>query len=82
MSDELNESLIQQPKPGDPDRAEDVLDEIQAVMQKRNCAIVVQKGGAYLCVATDGQLRAIAQFKLITPQGMEWRPYIWKPKPT
>ena len=70
--------LILQPKPDDPHRAEDILNDIQAVVTKHRCALVVQNGGAYLCVTTgQGDLRAIAEVSVITPQGMQWRPYIW-----
>jgi hypothetical protein len=77
--------LIKQPAPGDPDRGQDVLNDVQAVMKKHSVALVVQNGSAYLCVSTPGSaapLRAIAEVTIITPQGFNWRPFDWtKEKP-
>jgi hypothetical protein len=72
------------PKPGDPDRAEDVLDEIQAVLRKRNAALVLQDGRLFLGVPSDSahkkELRAIAEVKQITPLEITWRPFDWSVK--
>ena len=72
---------ILEPKPGDPDRAEDLLNELQAVLRKRNAALVIQNGELYVAVpkrdSNVKELRAIAQVQEITPWRILWRPIDW-----
>jgi len=68
---------IFQSKPDDPDRAEDLLDEIQAVLRKRGAALLWHETGMTLCLPTGlaaTDWRAIAQARAITPKEMQWRP--------
>ncbi len=77
--------LIEQPQSGDPDRAEDLLDELQAVLQKRGACLIHKPDCMVLAVAQPhtGKWRAIAQVSLIAAQvGMArgrimWRPVDW-----
>ncbi len=74
--------IILSPKPGDPDRAEDLLDEIQGVLQKRGACLIHKPDCMVLAVADpmNGNWRAIAQVKLIAAKVslmqkyMDWRP--------
>jgi hypothetical protein len=74
--------MITEPKPGDPDRAEDLLDEIQAVLRKRNAALAVQGGRCYVAVPGERakELRAIAEVSYISPAEIRWRPFDWTRK--
>jgi hypothetical protein len=76
--------LIKQPAPGDPDRGQDVLNDVSAVMKKHDTALVVEKGFLYLCVRQpDGPPRAIAAVSIITPDGFTFKPFDWtKEKPS
>lgn len=68
------------PRPGDPDRAEDILDEIRAILAKRGAALIVQDGRVFLGVqkiGSAGELRAIAEIQQITPFKITWRPFDW-----
>jgi hypothetical protein len=71
-----------EPKPGDPDRAEDLLDEIQAVLRKRNAALVIQNGRLFVAVPGERskELRAIAEVRYISPAQIDWRPFDWTAK--
>ncbi len=65
------------PKVDDPDRAEDLLDEIQAVLRKRGAALLWHESGMTLCVPNDMAVttwRAIGQAQAITPHEIRWRP--------
>lgn len=65
------------PKVDDPDRAEDLLDEIQAVLRKRGAALIWHETGMSLCLPNDlagFTWRAIGQAQSITPRGIQWRP--------
>ncbi len=75
--------LILPPKPGDPDRAEDLLDEIQAVLKKRSACLIHKPDCMVLAVAdaNGGVWRAIAQVQIISggvgvlvPGKVTWRP--------
>lgn len=78
--------VVLPPKPGDPDRAEDLLDEIQAVLQKRGACLIHRHDCMVLAVADQmaGNWRAIAQVQLIAAQVgvtrgvIRWRPVEWK----
>ncbi len=65
------------PRPDDPDRAEDLFDEIQAVLRKRGAALLWHETGMTLCLPEDlaqTNWRAIGQAKAITPKEVQWRP--------
>lgn len=65
------------PLADDPDRAEDLLDEIQAVLRKRGAALLWHETGITLCLPNDlvgADWRPIAQAKAITPTEIQWRP--------
>jgi hypothetical protein len=76
----LPNTLFQPVKPGDPDHAEDLLDEIQGVLRKRGAALLWHESGMVLALpatgslALQGQWRAIAQAKVISPTEITWRP--------
>jgi hypothetical protein len=73
----LPNKLFQQPKPDDPDRAEDLFDEIQAVLRKRGAALLWHETGMTLCLPQDlarSSWRAIGQAHSITPTEIQWRP--------
>lgn len=80
MIDLLNEALS-----GDEFRAEDLLNEIQAVLQKRGALLIHKPDCIVLAVAEPniGKWRAIAQVKTIAAavglaRGVvEWRPIDW-----
>lgn len=76
---QINKGLFQYPKPDDPDRAEDLLDEIQAVLRKRGAALLVARESIVLCLPTphNAAWRAIAQAEAITPTEIRWRPVPW-----
>jgi hypothetical protein len=75
--------VITEPRPGDPDRGEDVLNDVQAVMKKHGTALVLQDGNLFLCVRQpNGPPRAIAAVSIITPEGFSFKPFDWtKGKP-
>lgn len=70
------------PKLGDPARAQDLLDELRAVLRKCNAALVVQDGRLFLAVPGGAakQLRAIAEVQYISPARIDWRPFDWTTK--
>lgn len=81
-------AIVLPPKPGDPDRAEDLLEEIREVLQKRGALLIHRPDCMVLAVAecVDGvhwNWRAIAQVKLIAaavglaPGRIDWRPVVW-----
>lgn len=82
--------IVNQPKAGDPDRAEDLLDEIQRVLNKRGACLIHKPDCMVLAVARtgDSSWRAIAQVRLIagavgvTPGRIDWRPVDWSAEKT
>jgi len=79
MPPPLPNNLFQKPKPDDPDRAEDLLDEIQGVLRKRGAALLVVHGTMALCLPMPhgAGWRAIAQAEVISPIEIRWRPVVW-----
>lgn len=77
--------FVHNPILGDSDRAEDLLNEIQAVLQKRGALMIHKPDCIVLAVAEPniGKWRAIAQVKIIAAavglaRGVvEWRPIDW-----
>lgn len=77
--------LFQPPKPDDPDRAEELLDEIQALLRKRGAALLWHETGITLCLPhgiTGTTWRAIGQAKAILPTRIDWRPIAAKVVPS
>ncbi len=74
-----NNGLFQPPKPDDPDRAEDLLDEIQGVLRKRGAALLVARDTIVLCLPMphNAGWRPIAQVEVLAPQEIRWRPVPW-----
>ncbi len=70
--------VILPPKPGDPDRAEDLLDEIQGVLRKRNACMKVVDDHMVIAVVDGDQWRAIARVLLLAPGRMTWQPVRWR----
>jgi len=74
---------IFQPKPDDPDRAEDLLDEIQAVLRKRGATLLVARDthnmpmALCLDMAHGAGLRCIALAEIISPTEIRWKPVPW-----
>lgn len=72
---------IIEPRAGDPDRAEDLLDAIAEVLKKPKGALIVKDGVLYLCVANqaNGHWRAIAEVAVLSCFELKWRPITWTP---
>lgn len=77
--------LIIDPHTGDRESAEDVLDEIHAVMKKRGYCLIGRDGFFVLAKVDQAgfgnKARAIAEVKQITPDMIEWRKVNWSQKP-
>lgn len=75
---------LEAPRPFDPDRAEDLIDELREVLGKRRACLVVRDGVMVLAVQNaygDGW-RAIAQIECMAKQGpTTWRPTTPLPLP-
>ncbi len=74
-----NNGIFQPPKPDDPDRAEDLLDELQQVLRRRGAALLVARGTICLCLPMPhgAGWRAIAQAEVIAPLEIRWKPVPW-----
>ena len=74
---------IVQPRPGDPDRAEDTLDAIFDVLKTAGSGLLIKDGKLYLCVPSrpDGsgvpKWRAIGEVATLTCFSLLWRPIDW-----
>jgi hypothetical protein len=83
---ELSATIID-PRPGDAAWAEELLDEIQQVLQKRRVGLFVEGGRCVLAYPEDlaaTRWRALAEIGAITPAlgpltrgTINWRPYEW-----
>jgi hypothetical protein len=64
-------------RPHDPDRAEDLIDELLGVLKKRNALLIPSKSGdmILLCVQDGERWRAIAEMDRLSAHCfMHWRP--------
>ena len=78
----LKPTMIVRPESGDVDTAEEILDEIFAVLKKHNCALVHQSACMVLgkSIGFGEQLKVIAHVRQITPDFIEWKKIDWTPK--
>ncbi len=85
MSEEkLQPTQLIDPKSGDTVRAEDMLQEISAVLRKygygllfnpaKKCMVLAQIGGLF-----NAQARVIAEVYRILPEGVVWKQIDWTP---
>lgn len=69
--------ILVEPQPGDPDRSEDILNDVVNVMKKHGTALIVENGGLFLCARSAAGPRAIAAVSIITPDGFTFKPIDW-----
>lgn len=72
--------MITNPEPGDSQRAEDILREIQELLRKRGWIIAHQPSGTILGKVPAGlgtTVNVMAVIRMITPDLIEWAPIEW-----